>query len=89
MIRALDTFRYAVRGTTFGTLTNTLKSTCQVKPVEIVLKRNASIHTRNILIQKLRLEHINNFGVLLLVSGVDLINYINGFIRIIHFIASL
>lgn len=72
MIRALDKCRYAIRGTTFGTLINTGKSTCQVKPVEIVLKRNASIHTRHILIQKLRLEHINNYGVLLLVSALDL-----------------
>lgn len=40
----------------------------KVKPIQIVFKRNASIHTRNILIQKFRLEHVNNFGVLLLVS---------------------
>lgn len=39
----------------------------KVNPVQIVSKRNASIHTRNILIQKIRLEHVNNFGVLLLV----------------------
>lgn len=68
LIRSLQKIRYITRGASICTIPNTLKSTCQVKPVEIVLKRNASIHKRSILIQKLKLEHINNFGVLLLVS---------------------
>lgn len=44
---------------------NTITKT---KPVQLILKRNASIHTRSILIQKLKLEHINNWGVALIVS---------------------
>lgn len=41
--------------------------TCRVKTGKIDFKRNASIHTRHILIQKAKLEHVNNFGILLLV----------------------
>lgn len=37
--------------------------------LQFVAKRNASIHTRNFLIQKAKLEHIDNFGIFLLVSG--------------------
>lgn len=44
------------------------KTLCGIKPIQTILKRNASIHTRNILIQKAKLEHIDNFGILLLVS---------------------
>lgn len=45
---------------------NSLSS--RVKPVHTIVKRNASIHTRNILIQKAKLEHVDNFGIILLVS---------------------
>lgn len=43
-------------------------SNVTTKPVHTIIKRNASIHTRNILIQKAKLEHVDNFGIILLVS---------------------
>lgn len=39
----------------------------KTKPVQQIVTRNASIHTRNFLIQKFRLEHISNLGIALLV----------------------
>lgn len=43
-------------------------SMCKTKSPQLIISRNASIHTRNFFIQKLKLEHINNWGVALLVS---------------------
>lgn len=54
---------------------NPKKPICQVNPIHVVAKRDASIHTRHILIQKAKLEHISNFGIVLLVSWF--INYVN------------
>lgn len=46
-----------------------LTALCRTQPVQLVFKRNASIHTRNFFVQKLKLEHTTNFGITLLVSG--------------------
>lgn len=51
-----------------STSCNGVNFTCKTSPVQLVLKRNASIHTRNILIQKLKLEHCSNLGISLLVN---------------------
>lgn len=51
-----------------GLFSNLLKPECGMKTVHTLFKRNASIHTRNILIQKAKLEHVSNFGVFLLVG---------------------
>lgn len=45
------------------------KLLCTVESTQLVPKRNASIHTRNFLIQKVKLEHVDNFGIFLLVGG--------------------
>lgn len=45
-----------------------------------IITRNASIHTRNILIRKLKLEHITPFGVTLLVSKITAILYKSSFL---------
>lgn len=50
-------------------VSNSLNGTVgKVKPAQLVIKRNASIHTRGFWIQKLKLEHINNWGIALIVS---------------------
>lgn len=43
-------------------------SVCRTKPAELIIRRNASIFTRNILKQKLKLDQINNWGIALIVS---------------------
>lgn len=50
-------------------ITNNTNILCKVDSIRLVPKRKASIHTRNMLIQKAKLEHIDNFGIFLLVSG--------------------
>lgn len=47
---------------------NNPEAKCFIQTGDTVFKRYASIHTRHILIQKARLEHVSNFGVLLLVN---------------------
>lgn len=51
-----------------GFFSNLLRPKCGMKTVDTVFKRNASIHTRHFLIQKAKLEHVSNFGVILLVG---------------------
>lgn len=48
--------------------TISVNSLCRTKPAELIIHRNTSISTRNILIQKLKLEHVNNWGIALIVS---------------------
>ena len=50
-----------------GLVHNSLRPKCAIETVDTIFKRNASIHTRHILIQKAKLEHVSNFGVFLLV----------------------
>lgn len=44
------------------------KLVSRTKPAELYIHRNATIYTRNILIQKLNLENVNNWGIALIVS---------------------
>lgn len=66
-LKAMQNIRFVARSTSLCSVLTTEKSLCAIKPVQTVLKRNASIHTRHFLIQKAKLEHIDNFGVFLLV----------------------
>lgn len=70
-IRSLRKFGETLKSS--KVLPNLFRSTCAVQSVNIVFKRHASIHTRHILIQKARLEHVSSFGVFLLVIGSPLI----------------
>lgn len=45
----------------------TANSVCRTKPAELIIHRNASISSRNVLIQKLKLEHVNIWGIALIV----------------------
>lgn len=68
MLRSLSQIGRAVPMVS-GVTANEANAVRRVRPVQLVLKRNASIHTRHILVQKLQLEHITTFGISLLVSG--------------------
>lgn len=68
LTKILQNSRFIAKAVPIGGISNNLtKSLCKVEPVQLMIKRNASIHTRHILIQKLRLEHVDNFGVFLMV----------------------
>lgn len=66
-IRNLEKVGQTLKAAPLCLFTNPIRSKCIIKSVDTVFKRNASIHTRNILIQKAKLEHVSNYGVFLLV----------------------
>lgn len=67
LIRALKRFAYAGNSVFYPGILNKTNPFCHIKSIHVISKRHASIHTRNILIQKFKLEHISNFGIFLLV----------------------
>lgn len=68
LIKTLKRINSVGNSIIFSRFLTARNSTFNNKPIQVILKRNASIHTRNILIQKAKLEHISNFGIFLLVS---------------------
>lgn len=67
-IKNLGKIQQTFKAAPLGLFSNLLGPKCAINTVDTLLKRNASIHTRHILIQKARLEHVSNFGVFLLVG---------------------
>ncbi|XP_031621113.1 SURF1-like protein [Contarinia nasturtii] len=70
LIKILQNSRFIAKAIPLNGIPNLTKSLCKVEPVQLMLKRNASIHTRNILIQKFKLEHVDNFGIFLMLFPV-------------------